>query len=123
MERGDRTVERGNDHGRWGITYDLHAEINRAREPGDDRVKRMARRGTWLFPCTSGRSRCDDTHVYMYVQSATVRSVKGLQSGSRDIFTPLPLSSAFGGGVSTKTSPRASCFFFPPASLRLPRKF
>ena len=77
MGRGDRTVARGNDRGRWGITYDLHAEINRAREPGDDRVERMARRGTWLFPCTSGRSRRDD--IRAYVQSATVRSVKGLQ--------------------------------------------
>lgn len=107
-------MRRGNDRGRWSTTYDLHAEINRARVPGDDRVERTARRGrgsSSALPVGPGATihTRTDRHTHTHTTSH-VESVGSLQSDSRDIFTSLPLSST-SGGVSTKRH-RVPVFFF-----------
>lgn len=122
-------MRRGNDRGRWSTTYDLHAEINRARVPGDDRVERTARRGrgsSSALPVGPGATihTRSDRHTHTHTASH-VGSVGSLQSDSRDIFTSLPLSST-SGGVSTKRH-RVPVFFFTSESSvelrRFPRKF
>lgn len=70
-----RAVRRGNDRGRWSTTYDLHAEINRARVPGDDRVERTARRGrgsSSALPVGPGATIHTRTDRHTYTQPATL---------------------------------------------------
>lgn len=68
-------MRRGNDRGRWSTTYDLHAEINRARVPGDDRVQRTARRGrgsSSALPVGPGATIHTRTDRHTHTQSATL---------------------------------------------------